>query len=1340
LLILAAGSGRCQEAPARPSFIVILTDDQRWDALGHAGHPVLQTPTMDRLAREGVRFRSAFVTTSICAASRASILSSRFEGEHGFSFRTPPLAQRFADESYPRLLRRAGYRTALIGKCGVKFEKGASGELFDHFRPLSPPYVSKSGKGVRAHLSDRTGEAAVSFLRTVGEQPFCLSLWFNAPHAEDSNPRQYVWPPALADLYGDCEIPEPPKAEPAFFLRQPAFLRDSLNRVRWFWRFDTARKRVEMTRGYYRMIHGVDRVIDRVLEELELLGRTRDTVVVLTSDNGYFLGERGFAGKWLPYEESIRVPLIVFDPRSPDALRGSVRDEMVLNVDIAPTLLELAGVDKPVGYQGRSLQPLLSGEDSPWRDDFFYEHRTDIARIPKCEAVRGKRWKYIRYYEQKPLVEELYDLRVDPQERANRALDPSHAETLQRMRERCDELSARYATAPSIPSSLRVRELRCEYRRDPLGIDVLQPRLTWTLAGEERAQAMSAYRILVSSSMEELKRGAADLWDSGKVPAATREPIPYGGLPLGSRRRCFWRVRAWDRHGRATPWSAPASWEMGLLVKGDWKARWIEDGRPIPKRAEDFYADDPAPVFRSAFVLPAAVQRARLHISGLGCYEARINGKQVGERVLDPAWTNYAKRVLYSSYDVTALVRKGDNEIRVELGKGWFDPLPLKMWGRLNLREHLCVGRPRFIAQLEIALEDGRRKIVASDRSWSWAPGPLLRNNLFLGEIHDARREPGDWQPAVLAPDDLGELRAQALPPVMAGKRLRARALSQPEPGIHVFDFGENLAGVAELLVRGPRGTRVEMRFGELLNEDGSLNTLTSACGQIKRAGVGGPGAPPLAYQSDTYVLAGSGLERYRPRFTFHGFRYVELHGFPGKPSLDSVVAIKLHSELEPALSFSCSNESVNRIQAMVRRTFLSNALGVQSDCPHRERFGYGGDIVPTAEAFMLQFNMAGFYAKTVRDFQDAARSDGALTMTAPFVGIAYAGFGGESGPIGWGHAHPLMLRLQYRYYGDRRLVAEQYETVQSWVEFMAARLEDGKLDAGLSDHESLEEKPVAVTSTAFFHEACMLLHAFAEILDRPADQRRAAELAARTREAFQRHFVDLGSGRIGNDTQCALATALYHELLPETHRALALARLEAALAARDGHLATGIFGTHYLLESLSRAGRSDLAYAVVTRPGFPGWVHMLDSGATTLWETWRRSNDTFSHNHPMFGSVAAWTVRWLAGLAPSPDAVGFDRVLLRPQPVGDLRWARAEYRSLRGLVRSAWRREEGGLQMEFTLPVGVTAELELPRICDPSTLRESGRGIAEVPGVERLGAHRYRLGSGRYRFEATLR
>ena len=426
---------------SRPNILFFLSDDQRASFVGCAGHPILKTPTMDRLAANGVRFTNMFVTTSICAASRATILTGLYERSHGYTFGTPPIKTRDAEASYPARLRDAGYRTGFVGKFGVSAAVPNS-RLFDVFRPLGrSPYFKKQKDGSRRHVSEIAGDRAIEFLReTPADQPFCLSVSFNAPHAEDGDKKDhYPWPKAVDGLYDDVEIPPPELSSPEIFASQPKFLRESMHRDRWYWRWDTPEKYQRNVRAYYRMISGIDGVMGRVLRELESMGRAENTVVVFSGDNGYYKGARGFAGKWSHYEESLRVPLIVFDPRLAPERRGHTHDAMVLNVDLAPTFLDIAGVDRPQAYQGRSVLPLVQGAvRSDWRAEFFCEHLFIHADIPKYEGLRGRRYVYARYFDQEPAFEFLHDLQRDPSQLENFANDPRYESVLEWMRLRCD--------------------------------------------------------------------------------------------------------------------------------------------------------------------------------------------------------------------------------------------------------------------------------------------------------------------------------------------------------------------------------------------------------------------------------------------------------------------------------------------------------------------------------------------------------------------------------------------------------------------------------------------------------------------------------------------------------------------------------------------------------------------------------------------------------------------------------------------------------------------------------------------------------------------------------------
>ncbi len=905
---------------------------------------------------------------------------------------------------------------------------------------------------------------------------------------------------------------------------------------------------------------------------------------------------------------------------------------------------------------------------------------------------------------------------------------------------------------PEKPSSvLEVANLRCEYQRFPQGIDVDKPRLSWIVQSDQCGQCQTAYRVLVASCREKLAAGQGDLWDSGKVKSDRTFQVVYSGKTLKSGMGCFWKVKIWGKDGKSSGWSKPAMWTMGLMSPEQWQASWIYSGKASPELEEAYYEKDPAPLFRKTFSLNKEIDSATLHISGLGYFESWINGRRVTQNVLEPLWTDYRKRIFYSTYDVREQLVKGDNAIGVMLGNGWFNLLPLRMWGSKIFRHHLPSGAPILIARLEITYADGTQQVITTDRSWKWSDGPLVRNSIYLGEEYDARLEKEGWNCAdyddsswsqareTTAP---GPLMASSAPPIRIGKTLAPVKITEPEKGVYVFDFGQNFAGWVRLKVTGAAGTRVEMRIGELLQKKGRVNLLTSTAGQIKRKGVGGPGAPDVAIQKNVYILKGSeNGETYTPRFTYHGFRYVEVHGLPAKPTADTLQGLQLHCDVEPVGSFKCSSELLNQIQTMTEWTFLSNLFGVQSDCPHREKLGYGGDIVATTEAFMLNYNMDSFYCKTVRDFADATRPTGAFTETAPFVGIADAGYGDGSGPPGWAFAHPLLLRDLYCYYGDKRLLAEQYLAAKKWLEFMIAREPDLIVDTGLSDHESLVAKPTPVSGTAFFYQGAVIVSRIAGILENNTDAERYRQLTERIQETFCARYLK-EDGTVYNGTQASQALALYYDLIPEQACRKVFDKLIQRLKQDRMHLTCGIFGTRAVLGVLTEYERCDIAYEIVTAEGFPGWHHMLDNGATTLWEHWAFSDNTYSHNHPMFGSVSEWFYKSLAGIQPDPDTQCFKKFVIKPAVVDGLDWVKGHYHSPCGRIVSQWRRDGDRLTMKVRIPINTSATVYIP-MDDVSSMTESGRSLEDVSEVKiiekRNGYAVCRVESGFYIFESKL-
>ena len=1330
----------------RPNIILLLTDDQRNDTLGCAGHPIVQTPNIDTLAAQGVRFENCFVTTSICAASRASIFTGLHERTHGYTFGKPDVNRDYTLASYPVLLRRSGYRTGFIGKFGVRMQESKA--MFDFYKPVSGPGYLKQSDGTRRESTDVMGDLAKGFVAEDDDRPFCLSVSFHASHAKDSNKTpgmgHYPYPEGVSDLYKGQAMPAPNLSDPKYFDTLPDFLKTSMNRERFYWRWDTEDKYQTNMRAYFRMLSGIDRVVGQLVETLKQKGLADNTVIIYTADNGYYMADRGFAGKWSHFEQSQRVPLIIFDPRLPGSLRARVVNPTALNIDLAPTILELAHVGTPKHYQGRSLVPVVKKtgpEDPDGRDTFFCEHLMVNNLIPKWEGVRTPRYKYARYFEQVPPYEFLHDLKRDPTEFKNLVSDPSYKDILAQMRARTEGYVAQYAQA------LTAENLRCEYLTNPLGIDSKKPRLSWTLQSNVRGQKQTAYQVIASTSLEAIQANRGDQWDSDKVVSSESAQVLYQGMPLASSTRTYWKVRVWDKDGKPGQWSKAAWFETALLSQSDWHATWINDGKSNPEAEDDFYKFDPAPLFRKEFVLGKPVKQARLYITGLGYYEASMNGHRIGDHRLDPGWTKFSERVYYSTYDVTGQLVDGNNCMGVTLGNGWYNPLPLRMWGHKNIRAHLPVGRPRFVSQLHITYEDGSTDTLLSDEGWKVTQGPILRNSIYMGEVYDARKEisgwdkPGfddsAWPSASAAKEVVGPLQAQPLSPIKVTAMLKPVKITEPQKGVYIVDMGQNFSGLASFEFDLEAGTQINLRYGELLHEDGTLNPMTSVCGQIKgKRNDALEAHPGVAWQQDVYFARGNGPEVYTPRFTFHAFRYIEITGCPVTPTLDLITGLRLNSDVKQVGRFACSNELFNAIQTMCEWTFLSNIFSVQSDCPHRERFGYGGDLVNTNETFMLNYDMSNFYAKAVWDWDDSKLADGMLTDTAPSVGIQYCG-------VGWAMAHPQTQLKLYQYYGDKRIIEQQYQTSKEWLDLVIKKNPTHIVKNGLSDHESLAKKPAGPMVTPLYYQSANMLGKMADLLGYEDQADAYAALSEKIKKAYNENFVAVDSGQCSPGTQASQSFALFSDILPEKQRPAALTYLLEDIAKHDTHVTTGIFGTRYMLELLSQHGHTETAYEMVNQKTFPGWGHMLENGATTLWEHWALSDNTFSHNHPMFGSVSQWFYNWLGGIQAHPDAIGFDRIIIRPQIPKDLEWVNCSYDSMRGMIKSQWRKTDQALIMDIEIPANTVASVYLP-CTDAGAIKEGNIPVAQVPGIEydrrENNASIFTVPSGAYQFSMPVK
>jgi alpha-L-rhamnosidase len=883
-------------------------------------------------------------------------------------------------------------------------------------------------------------------------------------------------------------------------------------------------------------------------------------------------------------------------------------------------------------------------------------------------------------------------------------------------------------TAQASSGDLSATRLRCEYLENPLGIDTLLPRLSWIEESKQRAQRQIAFQILVASTEAKLKADVGDLWDSGQVPSDQTLQVTYAGKPLASYQRCFWKVRVWDKNKRASAFSEPAYWEMGLLSPQDWLGQWI--GLTTDTNSA------PAPMLRRDFTLGKHIKQARAYICGLGYYELRINGKKIGDHCLDPAYTRYDKRALYVTYDVTSALQQGKNAIGVILGNGWYNVQTLAVW---DFHKAPWRAAPKLYVQLRVEYADGYTETLVTDRQWKASTGPIVFDSIYGGETYDARLEKPGWDTAEF--NDMGwvgaqeverpqgKLVAQMMPPIKADQVIKPVWVSEPKPGVFVFDMGQNFAGYAELSVRGPAGTKVVMKYSERIHTDGTIDRAEIEQ-HVMRMGTN------QLYQTDTYILKGGAPETWHSRFVYHGFQYVEVTGFPGIPTLDNLRGVFLHSAVPAVGEFECSNPLLNRIWRAARWSYLSNLQGIPTDCPHREKNGWTGDAHLAAEQGLLNFAPAPIYAKWINDLGDEQRPTGELPGIVPTSGWGYKWGNGPA----WDSAFLLIPLYLYEYCGDTQVLRDHYDGMKRYVDYLTSKAKDGIVDIGLNDWAPYKTTtPADITSTAYYYRDARIVALVASLLDNEAHTVQYAELAASIKQAFNRTFYHPETGLYGNSSQTSLSCALYQGLADADVRPRVLSNLVANVEQRQGHIDTGILGAKYLMNALLENGRADVAYRIATQNDLPSWGWWIEQGATTLWEDWQGGG---SRNHIMFGDISAWFYKALAGINPDPAAPGFKHFVVQPNVVGGLTSAKANYNSSRGPIVSDWKTDKNGLHFTVTIPANTTATVSLPTTA-PAKIMEGKRPAAHAEGVKLLGVEGGRtlldVGSGTYEFSSPL-
>ena len=875
-------------------------------------------------------------------------------------------------------------------------------------------------------------------------------------------------------------------------------------------------------------------------------------------------------------------------------------------------------------------------------------------------------------------------------------------------------------------------KLVCEYKTNPLGIDIVKPRLSWQLASPGKDVMQSAYELRVSDSPTKLKSNNL-IWSTGKVHSSQSVNIEYGGTALKSMQRVYWQVRVWDNKNKVTPWSEPAYWEMGILETELWTASWIT--MKDEKKADGSW---PAQYYRNEFSITKKILSARVYVSSLGLYQLFLNGKKVGDEYFTPGWTSYNKRLQYQVYDVTGMLQQR-NAIGAILGDGWYR-------GKIGyVIPHSYYGdQLALFLQLKVNYTDGTSETITSDKNWKVNNGSILQSGIYDGELYDARLEMDgwestgfdeqNWEDVAILDHPQNMLVASMGVPVKAIEEIKPVKLLTTPKGEMVLDMGQNMVGWLRIKVKGKKGDVIKIQFAEVLDKEGNFYTdnLRSA------------------KATETYILKGEGEEVYEPYFTFFGFRFVKLEGFPDTFEPDQVTGVVVHSEMRPTGKFSCSDSLINQLQSNIQWGQKDNFLDVPTDCPQRdERLGWTGDAQVFSMTAAFNFDVAAFYTKWLKDLAADQLLNGKITDVVPDV------LRGDGGSTAWADVSVVIPWTVYLVYGDQGILEEQYPSMKAWVGYMESRAGDDNLWTG--DHHYGDHLAFASTrndytgattekdliATAYFCYSTTLLNKIAGVLGKESDAEKYAILAQDIKKAFNAEFVT-PNGRLVSNTQTAYALALSFNLLPESKIEKA-AGYFANDVQKFGHLTTGFVGTPLLCSTLSSIGRDDLAFMLLNRKEYPSWLYPVTQGATTIWERWdgQKPDGSFqdpvmnSFNHYAYGAIGEWLYSHVAGINIDVENPGYKHILLNPHPGGGLTYVNAEFSSMYGLIKSSWKFEGEDFVYEIVIPPNTRASVTLPHAKeDHLSLNslpledEMKKEIQHTPGGIEL-----ELGSGSYQF-----
>ena len=901
--------------------------------------------------------------------------------------------------------------------------------------------------------------------------------------------------------------------------------------------------------------------------------------------------------------------------------------------------------------------------------------------------------------------------------------------------------------APSTlaPAGLRCAGLRCAHLVDPLGVSPGRVRLSWVLESAGAGRAQRAYQVVLATDAARLARGEDLWWDSGRVESPASADIAYAGRPLAHGGRYAWKVRVWDQNGTAAGWSDPAWFEVELNQTDGWHASWIGLGRvresagpPAQTGPPDPVATalNPAPYLRRAFGVGQPVASARLYVTALGLYEARLNGHRVGDRFLTPGWTDYTQRIPYQTYDVTGLLAEGENVIGAILADGWY--AGFFGYDAKHAGAHYGTA-PELLAQLVITFWDGTGQEIVTDEQWQARLAAIRHADLLMGERHDLRLEPRGWDaPGFDAAGwrsvrcrgrDSRPLVADPGPPVRVTEEITPRSITRDADGRHIIDLGQNLTGWLRIRVDGPPGASVRVRHGEVLADDGSLYSENLR----------------TARQTDEFITGG-GPEVLEPRFTLHGFRYAEITKYPGDLDAADVVARVVHSDIAAAGSFGSSEEWLDRLFRNIDWGQRGNFISVPTDCPQRdERLGWLGDAQIFARTACYYRDVAAFFGKWLDDVADAQLPSGAFTDVAPRLNLAGAG------APAWGDAGVIVPWTVWKMYGDRGILQRHFGAMTAWMDFIERANPDylraRELGNGYNDWlaPGADDTPRELLATAYWAHDAALMAEIADAIGRADDAAGYRALGSKIRAAFAEAFV-AGDGQVASGTQTAYVLGLHMHLVPDELRASAADHLVAAIRRADWHLTTGFVGVGYILPVLSSTGHTGVAYRLLEQQSQPSWRYMVEAGATTIWERWDgwttergfQSAWMNSFNHYALGSVGEWLYRFLLGIDQEPDAAGFGQLLLRPHPGGRLSWARGSYRSVRGPISSGWERAVDRFTLRVELPPNVMASVCVPSDHAAEVRDAAGSppaSIGSFPGIRGVQEAVFHVGPGTHEF-----